>query len=96
MSNDLNATLPPASPSTPNMSTIGESAADRGLRLLEPTDTFVHRHIGPSDAEVEKMLALLGLDSLESLVEQTVPASIRHSRLLELDGMDDPDRPAGE
>ena len=47
------------------------------LARLDPTDTFVRRHIGPSDAEVREMLGLLGLDSLESLVRETVPEAIR-------------------
>ncbi|MCA9840270.1 MAG: hypothetical protein KC422_25390, partial [Trueperaceae bacterium] len=37
---------------------------------------FVPRHIGPSDAEQQEMLAALQLSSLDDLVEQTVPASI--------------------
>ena len=45
--------------------------------FLSATDTFVPRHVGPSEAETAAMLAALGLDSLEQLVDQTVPASIR-------------------
>ena len=47
---------------------------------LHPTDTFVRRHLGPSEAEVEARLATLGLSSLEELVARTVPASIRLGR----------------
>ena len=64
--------------------------------LLAPVDTFVHRHIGPSDAEIEAMLGELGLASLDQLVEQTVPESIRMRQPLELDGIEDPDRQLGE
>ena len=67
-----------------------------GSSLLEPTDTFVHRHIGPSDAEVAAMLAELGLDSLDALVDETVPASIRQGQALELDGIKDAGRALGE
>jgi len=42
-----------------------------------PTDTFVHRHIGPDDAEIASMLQTLGLASLEELTAKTVPAAIR-------------------
>ncbi len=52
--------------------------------ILDPTDTFVHRHIGPSDEDISAMLEALGLDSLETLVEQTVPAGIRLNRGLEI------------
>jgi glycine dehydrogenase len=51
---------------------------DSGARsVLDPTDTFVRRHIGPSEEEVRAMLGLLGLDSLEALVRETVPEAIR-------------------
>jgi glycine dehydrogenase len=52
--------------------------------LLDPTDTFVYRHIGPSDADIAQMLATLGYDSLAALVAETVPAAIRLSRPLSL------------
>ena len=44
---------------------------------LAPTDTFVHRHIGPDEAEVAEMLALLGYPSLDALIEAAVPSQIR-------------------
>src|SRR5689334_1677069 len=52
--------------------------------ILKPSDTFVHRHIGPSPEDVRQMLDAIGADSLDELVEQTVPASIRLNRLLNL------------
>jgi glycine dehydrogenase len=57
--------------------------------VLEPTDTFWHRHIGPSDEEVAEMLALLGCTSLDDLTDQTVPEGIRLRSLLKLDGLPD-------
>ena len=45
--------------------------------LLSPTDTFVHRHIGPSDLEIAKMLEVLGVTDLDALVDSTIPADIR-------------------
>ncbi len=45
--------------------------------LLAPSDTFVHRHIGPRPHEVAKMLATLGIDSLDALIDRTVPPAIR-------------------
>ncbi|MCW5756080.1 MAG: aminomethyl-transferring glycine dehydrogenase [Phycisphaeraceae bacterium] len=44
---------------------------------LAPTDTFVHRHIGPDEAEVAEMLGLLGYTSLDALIEAAVPSQIR-------------------
>jgi len=47
------------------------------LAGLEGHDEFVGRHIGPNDAEITEMLAAIGQDSLEKLVDNVVPASIR-------------------
>ncbi len=47
------------------------------VAVLAPSDTFIHRHIGPSGADIRQMLELLGYDSLEDLAEATVPAAIR-------------------
>jgi glycine dehydrogenase len=52
--------------------------------LFRPLDTFARRHIGPSEAEQQAMLAALGLESLEELVAATVPASIRRTAPLAL------------
>lgn len=46
------------------------------LDALEHRDAFPSRHIGPDAEEVSVMLGELGLESLEALVEQTVPATI--------------------
>ena len=58
---------------------------------MDPTDhrdafreLFSSRHIGPGAAEVQEMLAVLGLDSVEALVELAVPESIRMSGRLDL------------
>jgi len=52
--------------------------------FVSPTDTFIHRHIGPTDAEAHDMLATLGLQSLEELSTATVPADIRMQKELDL------------
>ena len=61
----------------------GAPAADDG-DILFPSDTFVRRHIGPSDEEVREMLAFLGFESLEKLADATVPEAIRLRRPLAL------------
>ena len=48
------------------------------------TARFADRHIGPSDEQIEQMLAVLGLDSLETLVDQALPADIRSRAPLDL------------
>ena len=48
----------------------------------DPYDFANRRHIGPSPSEMEEMLAAIGVDSLETLINETVPASIRQSDAL--------------
>ena len=47
-------------------------------------DRFVHRHIGPDAAETMRMLETLGKGSLDALIDQTVPESIRLHGALDL------------
>jgi glycine dehydrogenase len=60
------------------------SCSDEPQGSLAPTDTFVRRHIGPNADDVREMLRQVGVDSLDELVEQTVPASIRMKRPLRI------------
>lgn len=48
-----------------------------GLSDLEAGDEFTQRHVGPNAEQEQAMLESLGLDSLDELIEQAVPASIR-------------------
>jgi len=48
-------------------------------------DRFVHRHLGPTDADIQEMLATLGLQSLDALVDATVPEDIRMRKALALE-----------
>ena len=54
------------------------------LQDLQQNDDFVHRHIGPSPQDIQSMLRFVGAQSLDDLIESTVPASIRLDRELEL------------
>jgi glycine dehydrogenase len=52
---------------------------------LEAPDAFKDRHIGISEeASLKKMLALLEVDSLEQLMEETIPARIRLQESLKI------------
>jgi glycine dehydrogenase len=53
------------------------SQANFSLCQLEQKQNFVRRHIGPSDTEMADMLAVVGVDSLNDLMQQTVPEGIR-------------------
>ena len=48
------------------------------------TNNFTKRHNGPKDNEVKEMLQTIGFNSLDELIENTVPGSIRKNKALEL------------
>jgi len=48
------------------------------------TDRFTRRHIGPSENEIKQMLDKIGVSSVDELIEQTIPASIRLKKPLAL------------
>lgn len=48
-------------------------------------NSFAHRHIGPTPSQVEEMLSVIGVSSIDELIDQTVPAAIRSEKDLELD-----------
>ncbi len=50
------------------------------------TDMFVSRHIGPRDHEIKTMLSTLGVSTLDELIDQTVPSTIRLNNELRIDG----------
>jgi len=49
------------------------------------TDKFVERHIGPNEEEVQKMLAKINTNSIEELLDETLPNSIRLEAPLNLE-----------
>jgi glycine dehydrogenase len=51
---------------------------------LEHPDRFVRRHIGPDEQEVGEMLRTVGAASLDELIEQTIPKTIRVRKPLNL------------
>ncbi|MEX0695520.1 MAG: aminomethyl-transferring glycine dehydrogenase [Rhodospirillales bacterium] len=57
------------------------------LDQLENRDEFVNRHIGPSDKDIAEMLAVIGLDSLDALVDKAVPAEIRTAEPFDVPAM---------
>ncbi|EIL91658.1 aminomethyl-transferring glycine dehydrogenase [Rhodanobacter spathiphylli] len=54
------------------------------LRDLENHGAFIDRHIGPDDTEIAQMLRVVGHDSLESMTDAIVPASIKSAAPLAL------------
>jgi glycine dehydrogenase len=72
-----------------------ETMIPRIPAALRPADTFVRRHLGSPDTEVRQMLATIGIDSLDTLVGETVPESIRLRGRFSLSWLPE-DRPLGE
>ena len=50
---------------------------------MQAAVTFERRHIGPSPEDIEEMLKVVGASSLDELMSQTLPASIRQKQPLD-------------
>ena len=50
----------------------------------DPYDFANRRHIGPSPREMQEMLAVLGVETLDALIDQTVPAELRQKTALDV------------
>jgi len=44
---------------------------------LQFSDRFIDRHIGPGESEIKEMLKVIGVNSLDDLIDQTIPEDIR-------------------
>jgi glycine dehydrogenase len=49
---------------------------------ITSADSFVPRHVGPSEGEVQEMLGRIGYSSLDALIDATIPPGIRLKRPL--------------
>src|SRR6266567_4723555 len=57
------------------------------MKLRERTtefDSFVRRHIGPNQEEIDAMLGKVGFENLDGLIDAAVPKNIRMDRQLNL------------
>ena len=54
------------------------------LRGLEEQDSFVRRHIGPSETDLTAMLGVVGAATLDDLAAKAVPETIRSNAPLDL------------
>ncbi|HQE11800.1 MAG TPA: aminomethyl-transferring glycine dehydrogenase [Flavipsychrobacter sp.] len=50
--------------------------------LTQQQEEFIQRHIGPNVADTQKMLHTIGVNSMQELIERTVPEDIRWDRTL--------------
>ncbi|NHZ87304.1 MAG: hypothetical protein GWP19_15780, partial [Planctomycetia bacterium] len=44
--------------------------------MTNSNDSFIPRHLGPSTKDISEMLKIIGLNSLEDLVNETISKSI--------------------
>lgn len=63
---------------------MSKAVASQTLSVLENHDAFIGRHIGPNADQRQAMLQALGVNSLDELIEKTVPAAIRKTDDLDL------------
>ena len=61
-----------------------ENVINLETKELFPTDSFSNRHIGLNESEIAQMLEVLGISSLEDLIDKTVPGTIRLKNELKL------------
>ncbi|HSR52979.1 MAG TPA: aminomethyl-transferring glycine dehydrogenase [Acidobacteriota bacterium] len=54
------------------------------MQKFDEFDSFTSRHIGPRPSEIEEMLEAVGADSLDALIDETIPRAIRLERPLDL------------
>ena len=54
------------------------------MHPLDANDWFAPRHIGPSPDERDAMLTAIGAASLDALIDEAIPASIRLTHPLDL------------
>ena len=54
------------------------------MKILDHPDKFVDRHIGPNSMEIQEMLDAIGVDSVETLINETIPEQIKLTKDLNL------------
>ncbi len=55
------------------------------MKPFQHPDVFESRHIGPDQKEINEMVKLCGVDSVDQLIDQTIPKNIRLKNKLKLD-----------
>src|SRR3984957_12834509 len=69
-------------PSSPCSAMPRRKLSRKMVNIVFPS--FVERHVGPTEEELSEMLRQIGYDSLESLIDATVPEAIRLDDKLDL------------
>lgn len=55
------------------------------MRYFQHPDVFESRHIGPDTDEINEMVKLCGVNSIDQIIDETIPAVIRLKNKLKLD-----------
>ncbi len=76
--------MPPPTPPPFKKLAMTSAHIHSTLADLEQRDEFIGRHIGPDDLTIPAMLTVVGADTLDDLIAQTVPAGIRSAMPLDL------------
>ena len=45
--------------------------------VFTPLDTFLPRHLGPRENDIDEMLKVLGYESMDAFIEATIPSAVR-------------------
>ena len=62
------------------------------LHALEAHDEFIARHIGPDGNEIARMLEAIGCESIDALMNETMPGSIMNDSALNMDAAEGEER----
>src|SRR3990170_2434558 len=54
------------------------------MKSLEHPDKFLSRHIGPRDNQLQDMVKICGVNSVDELIDETIPSNIRLNKELNL------------
>ena len=66
---------------TLKVTTAGRADSHPRGSMPNPRESFVDRHIGPRQLDIDKMLATVGAASVDELISQTIPDNILDTRL---------------
>ncbi|MFO7880185.1 MAG: aminomethyl-transferring glycine dehydrogenase [Bacteroidota bacterium] len=47
-------------------------------------ELFINRHIGPEEADIKEMLKTVGVDSIEQLIDETIPPAIKLDKPIDM------------
>ena len=67
-----------------SLTSTNKANSQTEISVNQTTDMFARRHIGVNKQQIQEMLQVLGVESLDTLIEKTIPASIRLHKSLEL------------